>query len=55
MANSFKKISSLIDDHQFVELVRYFVTLIELFQNIFQTKLAIPSLELKANLKPYMI
>jgi hypothetical protein len=31
------------------------VTFIELFQNIFQTKLAIYSLELKVNLKTYMI
>lgn len=31
------------------------VTFIELFQNIFQTKLAISSLELKVNLKTYMI
>jgi hypothetical protein len=40
-----------MDDHQVVELVRYFVTFIELFQNIFQTKLATPSLEFKGQLE----
>ncbi len=42
---------SLMDDHQVVELVRHFVTFIEMFQNIFQTNLATPFLEFKGQLE----
>jgi hypothetical protein len=40
-----------MDDHQVVELVRHFVTFIEMFQNIFQTNLATPFLEFKGQLE----